>query len=135
MVGLALFWFHTPALNSVPPEAVAVTSNIVTVGPPQPYTMASKNRHIPSLYAGFSPPTTRNDMLPETSLAEYLLTGYRGFESLLLRSPTQRQPKTRKEKEGREKSRPSLLAYAKGDGQPAGSPVETRDAFTVHPPS
>jgi hypothetical protein len=37
-------------------------------------------------------------------------------------------------KEGRE-SRPSFPAYAKGDGQPAGSPVETRDAFTVHPPS
>ncbi len=31
--------------------------------------------------------------------------------------------------------RPSLSAYAKGDGQPAGSLVETRNAFTVHPPS
>jgi hypothetical protein len=45
------------------------------------------------------------------------------------------RPETDTEKEGRDFSRPSSLTYAKGDGQPAGPPVETRDAFTVHPPS
>jgi hypothetical protein len=53
-----------------------------------------------------------------------------GNRMLSTRSP--KSPQARKE--GRF-SRPSFSAYAKGDGQPAGSPVETRDAFTVHPPS
>src|SRR5215218_4709471 len=39
------------------------------------------------------------------------------------------------QRRGPGKSRPSSSAYAKGDGQPTCSPVETRGAFTVHPPS
>jgi hypothetical protein len=55
-------------------------------------------------------------------------TSWRGFRANPHRSATDAR------KEGRF-FRPSFSAYAKGDGQPAGSPVEIRDAFTVHPPS
>ena len=82
------------------------------------------------IYAGFHTlMNTRERLSHDTSKRGI------GEGESLLRSTPWRHRETRGEKEGREKSRPSLVAYAKGDGQPAGSPVETRDAFTVHPPS
>src|SRR5215213_5295134 len=73
------------------PSAVPPTTPIATPTQPEAthnlsHTTASKISSILFVCAGFCDPTACNGAQPETSRPEYLLTGYRGFESLLLRS-------------------------------------------------
>jgi hypothetical protein len=67
--------YGTPTTTPTRPEAAHKRSR----------TTASKISCIPFVYADSCLPSAHNDVQPETGGPEYLSTGYRGFESLLLR--------------------------------------------------